>query len=52
MQLGTLISDGSLVLLEEGLHRDVALYWQTWNLESARLTRVTQAIREAAAELH
>lgn len=52
MQLGTLISDGSLVLLEEELHRDVALYWQTWNLESARLRRVTQAIREAAADLH
>ncbi|GAA1805850.1 LysR family transcriptional regulator ArgP [Nesterenkonia flava] len=43
-------ADGGLVA-QEPVHRDVALYWQTWGLESARLHRITAAIRKAAEGL-
>jgi LysR family transcriptional regulator (chromosome initiation inhibitor) len=48
LQLGTDLADGSLVLLEQHAHHDVALYWQTWTLESERLNRITAAVRRAA----
>ena len=47
LQLGTGLRDGSLVLLEGQAHHDVALYWQTWTLESERLNRITGSIRRA-----
>ena len=47
LQLGTDLVDGSLVLLEDAAHRDVALYWQTWTLDSERLNRITECLREA-----
>jgi LysR family transcriptional regulator (chromosome initiation inhibitor) len=49
LQLGTDLTDGSLVLLgEEDAHHDVPLYWQTWTLNSERLHRLTEAIRRAS----
>lgn len=50
LQLGTDLADGSLVLLEQHAHHDVALYWQTWTLESERLHRITAALRRAARD--
>ncbi|MBN3931427.1 LysR family transcriptional regulator ArgP [Streptomyces verrucosisporus] len=47
LQLGTELADGTLILLEEQAHRDVALHWQTWSLESERLNRITAAVRAA-----
>ena len=40
-----------LVPLEEQLHYDVLLYWHRWSLSSARLERVTQAVRKASSKL-
>ncbi|HRO31299.1 LysR family transcriptional regulator ArgP [Citricoccus sp.] len=51
IQLGTDLTDGSLVLLEDHAHHDVALYWQTWTLDSERLNRITAAVRQASREL-
>ncbi|MEV7473838.1 LysR family transcriptional regulator ArgP [Pseudarthrobacter oxydans] len=48
LQLGTDLADGSLAVLKERGHHDVALYWQTWTLDSPRLNRVTKAIRKAS----
>ncbi|MGK5449303.1 LysR family transcriptional regulator ArgP [Streptomyces radiopugnans] len=48
IQLGTELADGTLVLLEEHAHRDVALHWQTWSLESERLNRITASVRAAS----
>ncbi|MHC6591441.1 LysR family transcriptional regulator ArgP [Arthrobacter sp. C152] len=39
-----------LVVLEEGAHEDVPLYWQAWALDSERLNRVSSAVRSAARE--
>lgn len=50
LQLGTDLADGSLVLLEEFAHHDVALYWQTWTLDSARVNRITESIRQAGRD--
>ena len=48
LQLGTELADGSLVLLEDNAHQDVPLYWQSWTLDSARLTRISTAVRDAS----
>lgn len=48
-QIGTEIEDGSLLLLDRRGHEDVELHWQTWALTSARVDRLTEAIRRAAA---
>lgn len=48
LQLTTEIADGTLVLLEEGAHEDVPLYWQTWTLNSERLNRISETIRRAS----
>ena len=50
LQLGTDLADGSLVLLEDHAHHDVALYWQSWTLESERLNRLTEAVRRAGRQ--
>lgn len=50
LQLGTDLADGSLVLLEEFAHHDVALYWQSWTLDSARLNQITESIRQAGRD--
>lgn len=47
-QLGTELADGELVLLDRRGHQDVALHWQTWTLSSARVERLTAAVRRAA----
>lgn len=47
LQLDGELADGSLVLLEEHAHHDVALHWQSWTLESERLDRVTESVRRA-----
>lgn len=48
LQLDTDLADGRLILLEDRAHRDVALHWQTWSLESERLNRITAAVRAAS----
>jgi LysR family transcriptional regulator (chromosome initiation inhibitor) len=50
LQLGTDLADGSLVVLKEREHHDVALYWQTWTLDSPRLDRVSKAIRKVSGQ--
>jgi LysR family transcriptional regulator (chromosome initiation inhibitor) len=45
LQLGTDLADGSLDLLEDHAHHDVALYWQSWSLDSGRLHRITECVR-------
>ncbi|WP_026548964.1 LysR family transcriptional regulator ArgP [Arthrobacter sp. Br18] len=50
LQLGTGLADGSLVLLEDHSHHDVALHWQVWTLDSSRLNRATASIRNAARQ--
>ncbi|WP_375164864.1 LysR substrate-binding domain-containing protein, partial [Arthrobacter sp.] len=52
LQLGTDLTDGFLVMLEEDAYQDVPLYWQTWTLKSERLNRITEAIRRASRQLH
>jgi LysR family transcriptional regulator (chromosome initiation inhibitor) len=46
LQLGTDLSVGALVLLAHRAHRDVPLHWQTWALDSRRLNRMSETIRE------
>lgn len=41
---------GALVELTPGRRADVALWWQRWNLASPLLERVTDAVRQTAAE--
>ncbi|WP_101255863.1 LysR family transcriptional regulator ArgP [Streptomyces barkulensis] len=48
LQLDTDLADGRLILLEDRAHRDVALHWQTWSLESERLNRITAAVHAAS----
>jgi LysR family transcriptional regulator, chromosome initiation inhibitor len=43
-------SDGSLVLLMDHGHQDVALCWQTWTLDSERLGRLSRAIVQASRD--
>ncbi len=50
-QLGDDLECGRLVLLRERGHRDVPLYWQAWSLRTPRVTRLTEAVREAAQAL-
>lgn len=50
LQLGTDLADGTLELLEDHAHHDVALYWQSWALDSERLRRITECIRRAGRE--
>ncbi|MFI7583565.1 LysR family transcriptional regulator ArgP [Kocuria sp. M1N1S27] len=50
LQLGTDLLDGSLDLLEDHAHHDVALYWQTWTLDSERLHRITGCLRRAGRQ--
>lgn len=45
LQLGADLDDGSLTLLEDGAHRDVALYWQVWTLDAERLDRISESVR-------
>ncbi len=47
-QLGSDLDDGALVLLRQRAHVDVPLYWQAWTLRTARLDRLTDAVRDAA----
>ncbi|TLM81369.1 LysR family transcriptional regulator ArgP [Pseudarthrobacter sp. NamE2] len=48
LQLGEELATGSLVLLEEDMHEDVPLYWQSWTLDSERLHRASAAVRDAS----
>ena len=50
LQLGTDLADGSLELLEDHAHHDVALYWQSWALDSERLHRITECVRRVGRE--
>ncbi|GGH95794.1 LysR family transcriptional regulator ArgP [Arthrobacter liuii] len=47
LQLTGELANGALVRLEDA-HQDVALYWQSWALDSERLNRATEAVRSAA----
>lgn len=46
----SLLNDGTLTLVSEA-YLDVPLFWQCWKLESAIITRVTEAVSSAAADL-
>lgn len=46
-QLGDDLDAGRLVRIADD-HVDVALHWQAWRLESARLAQVAHAVRDAA----
>ena len=50
-QLGDALGGGELVALHPTMFEDVVLHWQAWRIESALLTRVTVAVREASARL-
>ncbi len=50
LQLTDELADGVLVRLEDATYQDVALYWQSWTLDSERLKRLTAAVRSAAKE--
>jgi LysR family transcriptional regulator, chromosome initiation inhibitor len=43
-------TDGKLVELDAEGQIDVALYWQQWRLRTKALDRVTEAVRQAAAD--
>lgn len=45
-----LLADGALVRISD-VHLDVPLYWQCWKLDSPLVTRITEAVRSAAAGL-
>lgn len=51
-QLGEDVQSGRLVRLPGRDRIDVPLYWQRWRLQSARIDRVTAAVRAAATSLH
>ncbi|MDF9279554.1 LysR family transcriptional regulator ArgP [Arthrobacter sp. EH-1B-1] len=51
LQLESDLDLGALVLLEKDAHVDVPLHWQTWTLNSERLNRMTEAVREASHRL-
>jgi LysR family transcriptional regulator, chromosome initiation inhibitor len=44
------LADGSFVRISD-VHLDVPLFWQCWKLDSTVITRITDAVRSAAAEL-
>ncbi|WP_277451993.1 LysR family transcriptional regulator ArgP [Janibacter sp. DB-40] len=50
-QLGDDLDTGALVLLRRGAHRDVPLYWQVWTLGTPRMTRLGEAVHDAARQL-
>jgi LysR family transcriptional regulator, chromosome initiation inhibitor len=50
LQLTDEMAEGSLVRLEDS-HQDVALYWQSWTLDSERLNRFTETVRQASSKL-
>ncbi|WP_168582654.1 LysR family transcriptional regulator ArgP [Gephyromycinifex aptenodytis] len=50
LQVDAALRAGALVLLETRRHEDVELYWQSWALESRRLTRLGEVVRAAAAD--
>lgn len=50
-QLGDDLDTGELVLLRSRERRDVPLYWQVWTLGTPRLTRLTEAVHDAARRL-
>ncbi|WP_338748023.1 LysR family transcriptional regulator ArgP [Janibacter alittae] len=50
-QLGDDLQTGTLVLLRRRAHRDVPLYWQVWTLGTPRMTRLGEAVHEAARQL-
>lgn len=47
LQLGNELAEGTLVRLGS-THEDVPLHWQSWSLDSARLHRMGEAVRDAA----
>lgn len=47
LQLGNELAEGRLVRLGS-THEDVPLHWQSWSLDSARLHRMGEAVRDAA----
>ena len=51
LQLADPFADGRLVLLEEGHHIDVELYWQQWTLRTDVLDAVAAAVAAGAAAL-
>lgn len=50
-QLGDDLETGRLVLLRRHAHRDVPLYWQVWTLGTPRMTRLGEAVHDAARRL-
>ncbi|MFI7742865.1 LysR family transcriptional regulator ArgP [Kocuria rhizosphaericola] len=50
LQLGTDHVDGSLDLLEDHAHHDIALYWQSWALDSERLHRISECIHRVGRQ--
>lgn len=50
-QLGDDLESGALVLLRQRAHRDVPLHWQVWTLQTPRITRLSEAVHEAARQL-
>lgn len=50
-QLGDDLDTGRLVLLRQRQHRDIPLYWQVWTLQTPRITRLSEAVHEAARSL-
>ncbi|MEX5296304.1 LysR family transcriptional regulator ArgP [Kocuria sp. CPCC 205268] len=50
LQLGSDLADGSLDLLEDHAHHDVALYWQSWALDSPRLHRITECVHRVGRD--
>jgi LysR family transcriptional regulator (chromosome initiation inhibitor) len=42
------LAAGRLVVLAPRLHVDVDLWWHRWRLDSLLLTRLTDAVRDAA----
>lgn len=50
-QLGDDLETGALVMLRRRAHRDVPLYWQVWSLGTPRMTRLGEAVHDAARQL-
>lgn len=50
-QLGDDLETGRLVLLRQRAHRDVPLHWQVWTLQTPRITRLSEAVHDAARRL-
>lgn len=50
-QLGDDLETGRLVLLRRRAHVDVTLHWQVWSLQTPRVGRLSDAVRQAARAL-